>query len=203
MAEGGAVHKFPLAENHKDGLGQVPSTPPVIVSLGNTEGSELLKISRDVLRRGRSLVDFLDSHRDVARQAGVETLAVEISGVLEGGRLQAVVDTLEESSRREATAQVSMEGFDAMRRVETLLAEAVRNIDRFSPAIDTLGASGLGNQMIVSPQQGSPTIIQMPAATLAAAPAQDSAAFWAIFGLFAFVVTVGVTYVIVRGSGHK
>lgn len=203
MAEGGAVHKFPLAENHRDGLGPPPAQAPVVVSLGNVESSELLKISRDVLRRGRSLVDFLDSHRDVARQAGVETLAVEISGVLEGGRLQAVVDTLEESSRREATAQVSMEGFDAMRRVETLLAEAVRNIDRFSPAIDTLGASGLGNQMIVSPQQGSPTIIQMPAAPLAAASAQDSAAFWAIFGLFAFVVTVGVTYVIVRGSGHK
>lgn len=144
----------------------------------------------------------MDTHRDVARLAGVETLAIEMSSILEGGRLQAMVDTLHESAMIESdTAHVTLDGLDVMRRAEMLLAEAIRNMDRYAPtaAAGVVGGGRMGDVELsaypAAPQQQPPVILQY--APPVAAPASDST-IWVVFSIFAIAATAATVYLITR-----
>jgi hypothetical protein len=196
----GSALRFPVPERHIDGLPEKRESLPVIISIASSERVALLSASRDVLSRAKLLVEFMDTHRDVTRLAGVETLAIEMSSILEGGRLHAMVDTLHESALIESdTAHVTLDGLDVMRRAEMLLAEAIRNMDRYAPT----AAAGTGSHMAdaelaaypAAPQQQPPMVIQYTPP--AAAPASDSA-LWVVFSIFAIAATAATVYLITR-----
>lgn len=103
---------------------------------------KLLSLSRYVIQGSRALVDFVDYNRPMARQAGVETIAVELSGIVDSGRIQNVYDTLQESALKGKESQLSREGLTYLRRSERLLAEATSNLVKFSGVLPTRKANG-------------------------------------------------------------
>jgi hypothetical protein len=96
---------------------------------------KLLGLSKYVMQGGRALVEFVDYNRSVARQAGIETIAVELSGIIDSGRIQTVYDALHEAAFSGKESQLSREGLTYLRRSERLLAEATSNLMRFSGAV--------------------------------------------------------------------
>jgi len=92
----------------------------------------LLVVCQAVIDQAKELLAFVDGNRTVAKQAGIETIAIELSGILEGGGLDRILASLENSALKDRTAEVTLEGLARLRRAETLLAEANNNIARFT-----------------------------------------------------------------------
>jgi hypothetical protein len=103
---------------------------------------KLLSLSKYVMQGGRALVEFVDYNRTAARQAGVETIAVELSGIIDSGKIQSVYDSLHEAAFSGRDSKLSREGLTYLRRSERLLAEATSNLVRFSGVVP--GNLGLG-----------------------------------------------------------
>jgi hypothetical protein len=95
---------------------------------------KLLSLSKYVMQGGRALVEFVDYNRTAARTAGVETIAVELSGIIDSGHIQSVYDSLHEAAFSGRESKLSREGLTYLRRSERLLAEATSNLVRFSGA---------------------------------------------------------------------
>lgn len=125
----GAVHNFP---RHGPPAGPpAPGRPPIrMADLSAGEAAELLEVSKAVLGKAGELRDFIIDHRDLARQAGIETIAAELSGMLDGGRLQRVHDALAESVGKARPARLTEEGLGQLRRAEVILADAAKQISR-------------------------------------------------------------------------
>lgn len=105
--------------------------PDVQLSTFNQQDSAaLLEVAQRVWRGLQPLIDLVDSDRALAGQAGIETIAIEL--MAERGRIGRVKDSLEDASRNQENAQLSMEGLELLRRSEKLLAEASSNITRFT-----------------------------------------------------------------------
>jgi hypothetical protein len=113
----------PLAIMRLSASGELPPSP-ILEQLDSEKTRTLLHIAKSVREGGRVLVHFLDTHRAVARVAGIESLAVELSGVIDSRRLDSVVDTLEEAASQGKPADISTEGLFYLKRAEKLLAEA-------------------------------------------------------------------------------
>jgi hypothetical protein len=122
----GALHSFPRPEPGRPG--SAPRTR--LADLSQEESLELLGVSDAVLAKAVQLRDFVVDHRDLARQAGIETISSEISGLLDGGRLQRVHDALGEAVSKNQPARLTEEGLSQLRRAEAILADAARQISR-------------------------------------------------------------------------
>lgn len=116
---------------------------PIIEAIDYVNSQKLLDTARHVLSGGRALIEFIDLNRDVARDVGIETIAVELSSMVDSGRLEAVKDTLEESLISENPSKVSMEGMTYLRRAERLLSEATRALNGSTSRL-TLPSYSLG-----------------------------------------------------------
>jgi hypothetical protein len=101
-----------------------------MADLSAGEAAELLDVSKAVLGKAAELRDFISDHRDLARQAGIETIAAEVSGMLDGERLRRVHDALAESVARDRPARLTEEGLGQLRRAEAMLADAAKQIAR-------------------------------------------------------------------------
>jgi hypothetical protein len=109
----------------------VETTPaPALDTMNDKSGKDLLGVCRSVIEGSTELIKFVDQNRDAARNAGVETIAIELSGLLEGGAIARVRDTLEEATVKNWPAQVTHEGLAKVRRAEALLADATREMDK-------------------------------------------------------------------------
>jgi hypothetical protein len=99
--------------------------PPMAFETIDRENTQsLLKVVQGILEKSKELIDFVDADREVARKAGVETIAIELSVMMFSDRLDRVLDALESSAARGKPSQISMEGLANIRRMERLLAEA-------------------------------------------------------------------------------
>lgn len=108
--------------------------PPGMQVFDQARTRDLLAVLNHVLAAGRALIEFIDSDRNLARTAGVETIGIEVASILGGDRIGRLVDTIEESLSRNEPVSLSQEGLAELRRLERLLAEASNNIDRFTNA---------------------------------------------------------------------
>lgn len=111
---------------------------------------KLLSLSKYVMQGGRALVEFVDYNRTAARQAGVETIAVELSGIIDSGKIQSVYDSLHEAAFNGRDSKLSREGLTYLRRSERLLAEATSNLVRFSGVVP--GGLGRSNYSLGAPE---------------------------------------------------
>lgn len=105
---------------------------PTFESFSQEHSTSLLGVCRNILERASNLLSYVDDRRDVARLSGVETIAVELSSIMEGGRMDRLLDALERSTLNGKPAQISLEGLQTLRRSERLLAEAADSILRFA-----------------------------------------------------------------------
>lgn len=103
---------------------------------------KLVSLSRYVIQGSRALIDFVDYNRPMARQAGVETIAVELSGIIDSGRIQTVYDSLQESALKGRESKLSREGLTYLRRSERLLAEATSNLVRYAGVVPGRSLNG-------------------------------------------------------------
>jgi hypothetical protein len=175
----GEVLRFPT-------MGNRPSpTPPPAPSLRSAPSFEtfdvaaskrLLELVQEELDKSEQLFELVDNRRADAKVAGIESIAIEICALIEGGRLQAVADTLSESIGENVDAHVTTTGMDRVRRVEKLLSEANMGLTR----IKTSG---------VAPSQ-------LAAAMRASTPMDPAVYTWVPLVFFGLVV-VGVIAVAV------
>lgn len=127
----GAVLRFPIqSQPHLQGS-LLPPVPP-LEELDPEKTRYLHGIAENIARGSRALVDFMDVHRDVARAAGIEAITVELSGIIDGHRLEPVTDELGESARLGKSSELSAEGFYYLTRAEKLLAQAQADLARYT-----------------------------------------------------------------------
>jgi hypothetical protein len=77
------------------------------------------------------LLDFVHGNRDIARQAGIETIVIEIFAAMQGDSFSGVINEIEEAARNGQSLKISHRGLATLRRIETLVAEASTNMRKF------------------------------------------------------------------------
>jgi hypothetical protein len=127
----GAILKFPLPQKAVHGPVRLPPVSP-LERLDPEKTRQLHDVSENIVHGARALVNFLDTHRSVARAAGIEALTVEISGIIDSRRLESITDALDESVRLGGSSDISADGFYYLKRTEKLLAEAHEDLTRFT-----------------------------------------------------------------------
>lgn len=125
MADPAGVLKFPGGKPEK----QLPikheaSSLPKIDSYDYDETVNLYQIATSVKKKAEDLVQFVDQNRPVARQAGIEMLAVQLNSILEGDKFQRVIDALEDAVYRRVPVSLTQDGIDKVHRMERLIADA-------------------------------------------------------------------------------
>lgn len=105
-----------------------PSPPPEKVELVPVEN--LHQITQEVIDNARELIEFVDTNRAEAELAGIDTIAIELSGMIEGGGLHRVLDTLKEAVLKKRPVELRDEGPHWVRRAEGLVAEASSRISK-------------------------------------------------------------------------
>lgn len=128
-----ALLKFPSAsepESRKTELVFNFRQRPVLIKFGPDEAKKLLGTSQKVQSGLDTLIAFIDSHREDAAMAGIETISVELGQ--ERAALGYVQDALEEAVGKDGGVELSDQAVGLLRRMEGLLAEASKNISRFT-----------------------------------------------------------------------
>lgn len=124
---GAALLKFPVQSviRHVE----APEAPPLdVIDRGNSK--LLLETARYVLGSAKTLVEFVTDNRLMARQLGIDTIVVELSGLEVSGKLQQVKDALEESVSLGAETKLTLEGLQYLKRAEKLVSDASLAIAR-------------------------------------------------------------------------
>jgi hypothetical protein len=117
-------------------------SPAGLQELDFHHSKKLLGVARHTMNAGYALIEFVDSHRDVARQTGVETIAIELSGMIDSGRIDSVADALHDSVLSGSGTRLSEEGLANLRRAERLLSDAAANLKRYGDAYTMARLSG-------------------------------------------------------------
>lgn len=172
----GAVLRFPIQRSAPVSP-SLPATPP-LEPLDPEKTRQLLGVANDVVQGSRVLVNFLDTHRSIARAAGIEALTVELSGIIDSRRIEPITDTLDESTRLGRSAEISAEGFYYLKRAEKLLAEAHEDLARFT-----------GGQVLSSPfLSGSRVALGQAIVPVAAAPSDNTVVIVALLAVVSVAV---------------
>jgi hypothetical protein len=107
-------------------------------------------ICRRVLDGAQTVISYVDENRDLAKAQGVEALAAELSGIIEGGRLQELQDHLDYALAQNKSANLTLENMSRLNRAERLLSEGNRALAlsaggpaRVAHSPGLSGASGL------------------------------------------------------------
>lgn len=166
------MHSFPGRDEGRldASLGVRPK--PTLKKFGPDGTVRLLGVARKTWASTEVLIGLVDSDREAARDAGVETIAIELSSERE--RLGDVLDALEDAARHGKSADISNEGLGCLRRAEKLGAEAMSSLQRFAPR-SVAGLSGLAG----------PSVPALPGAGIMVAGLVAVAVVgiaWAIFG---------------------
>lgn len=135
MANSNALLKFPVPpepENRRTELLFNFRQKPTLLKFSREEAARLLGTAQKVESGLWALLDFVDSHRDDASLAGIETITVEL--VSERVPLGYIQDALEEAVAKDEGVDLTDESVALLRRMEKLLAEANSNVARFSPS---------------------------------------------------------------------
>jgi hypothetical protein len=124
MVDAGAVLKFPGGRPSKKEVIHETSPLPAMDSYSYEDTVDLYQIAVSVKRKSEELIKFVDENRAVARSAGIEILAVQVGAILEGDRLQRVMDALEDAVYRRTAVTLTRDGVDKIHRIEKLTADA-------------------------------------------------------------------------------
>lgn len=129
-----AVHLFPGMESSgpKKAWAASPRPEPQLERFDADQTKELALLLRRVTQGCRTLQDFIASDREIARDAGIESIAIEITAICEGSHLERLEDALEDALAHHEPISLTTEGLSRIRRLEALLAEASRNVSRFT-----------------------------------------------------------------------
>lgn len=123
-----AVHRFPLAG--RPSSAPVPAT--VFATFDADRTAELLSAARNSVATADMLLTFVHGNRHIARQAGVETIVIEIFAIMQGESFSGVIDAIEEAGNSGKPISLSRGGLDTLRRIESLIAEASMNMRKFT-----------------------------------------------------------------------
>lgn len=128
----GQVWQFPYGEHEAklidDGLRCPPPEIPCLETFDARQTREMYGLTSSIVTRAKELVEFVDSNRELAKRVGIETIGIELSGMLEGDRLRQVLDALQLAASRNQAECLTEEGLATLRRAEKLLAEANASI---------------------------------------------------------------------------
>lgn len=127
----GMIHEFP-APPQRAVVRKTPRYFSEVQTLDIEGAARMLGVTKDIIARATSLVDYMDRNRHEARLSGIETIAIELSAILEGGRLQNVEDALEDAVRTGERPAITIEGFSKLRRAEYLVGEVDHEIARYA-----------------------------------------------------------------------
>lgn len=116
----GALHRFPVKLSQSS-FQPLPQEEFEVLDVSRAE--ELLKLVQSQLFKIGDLVTFMDDHREETRRLGVESIAIELCALYEGGRISAVRDELADAVSHRRRARITPEGMDYVHRVEKLLAK--------------------------------------------------------------------------------
>lgn len=182
MADQGAVLKFPGGKPPAETplpLTSKGTNFPKLSSYDYDETVNLYQIASSVKKKAEDLILFVEQNRSVARQAGIEMLAVQLTSILEGDKFQRVVDSLEDSVYRRIPVSLTQEGVDKVHRMERLIADADHVIVNYM------------NGRKVEPMMGqsAPSYAQMPFPMYANHPSSDA-------GTWIPVVIIGIAGII-------
>jgi hypothetical protein len=135
--------------------------PPDLQRFDERTAVDLMRLCRSVMDGEARLVEFVDSDRDLASAAGVETIAIELSAMLEAGAMDRVLDALEHAAAKGRPVDLTLQGLGKLRRAEGLLSEAASRIRKHTGCAPDLGASGtiVGSRMGVSRPTDAPDLI--------------------------------------------
>lgn len=132
-----AVLRFPT-QMHPGQRPAAPPVPPRVPRLFSDmqaldpQGSRLLlDVTKDIIQKANAYIEYVDHNRQEARSAGVETIAIELSSILEGKRLNAVQEAIEDALGAGSRLMISLDGFAKLRRAEMLISEADQAVARF------------------------------------------------------------------------
>lgn len=135
MPDSGAVLKFPGGRGDKVEksipINHEAPAAPQLDSFSYDETVDLYQIATSVKKKAEDLGTFVDQNRVIARQAGVEMIAVQITSILEGDRFQRVVEALEDAVYRRVPISLTRAGADKVHRLERLISEADASIVQF------------------------------------------------------------------------
>lgn len=83
-------------------------------------------ICRRVLEGAQIVISYVDENREIAKAQGIEALTAELSGIIEGGRLQELQDHLDYALAENKGANLTLENLSRLNRAERLLSEGNR-----------------------------------------------------------------------------
>lgn len=164
--------KFTTPLQKEDSSGVDPAAPLFSSMDGADLGkaTHLLGSCRAVLDGATELIDFVNTNRSMSKRIGIESIAVELSGILEGTRLGDVRNLLDSSIKKGRPVVISPDVTSKVRRAEILLADAAKEIKK---------EMGSGD---------SPTLAAGDSSTLAAAAGEGGIGyFWVPFAALGLV----------------
>jgi hypothetical protein len=127
-------------------------------------------VCQRVLAGCDEVLAFIDENRELASQVGVEALSAEMTGILEGRRLQDLQSALDYSLARNETAELTVENLSRLNRTERLLAEAHRRLAAVAgpllPEPEVQALRGLGQAGASTPTGPSSTTLLVVGAFL-------------------------------------
>jgi hypothetical protein len=134
MANPAGVLKFPGGKGKPEVslplTREGPSTP-AFDKYDYDEAVALYQIATFVKNKAEDLSKFVDENRQIARQAGIEMLVVQITSILEGEKFQRVVDALQDAVYRRVPITLTRDGADKVHRLEKLISEADSSVIQF------------------------------------------------------------------------
>lgn len=128
------VHHFPGSspQPEKKPVAPAPRPAPVFKKFEPDQAKELCLVVREVLRGCEALQAYVAANREVSRESGIESIMIEMTAIMEGPRMERVVDALEDAMLRGTSVSLTTTGLMRVRRLESLLAESSKNLSRFS-----------------------------------------------------------------------
>ncbi len=149
-----------------------PKPPQAFEKLTPDKASQILGTCGSVVEKSKTLIQYVDKNRSRARQLGIETIAVELSGMIANGSLKSVLGSLETSVKENKVCHVSSASLGKLQHAEAIVSDATRQMDKqLSQANEgvgyiwvpfaVIGAAAVGVAVLASKPK-KPIVIQVP-----------------------------------------
>jgi hypothetical protein len=141
-------------------------------------------ICRRVLDGAQTVISYVDENRETAKAHGVEALAAELSGIVEGGRLQELQDHLDYALAQNKSANLTLENLSRLNRAERLLSEGNRALASSSGQLIRVQSPSLsGGGSVIAQAQGGPDNTVLIIAIIGLSVVGIAASVLAVFAL--------------------
>lgn len=186
MAKSGAVLKFPVVGKPDKSAAPIQHPGPAVPktdAYDHDETVSLYQVASSVKNKAEDLIAFANQNRQIARQAGIELLTVQLTSILEGNKFQMVFDALEDAVYRRVPVTLTQDGLDKVHRMEKLISEADNVIVQFMTGRKVEPVLG----------QAAPQYQQIP---YPVSPRQSDSSIWIPFVIVGVAGIVGIIAII-------